>query len=110
MILTTGRADGRTVTAGTEALGITGPMSKHQPCSVYETNHCDLQVLDLTAETYLANGATIDLDVLDVLELAALQPQRRRRKRQRHQEQVRKLQVGSPKPRKHAPCMHKLFQ
>jgi hypothetical protein len=50
-----------------------------------------VQVLDLTAEAYLEDGAVIDLNALDELELAAYQPQRRRRKRQRHQEQVRKL-------------------
>jgi hypothetical protein len=50
-----------------------------------------MQVLDLTAETYLEDGAIIDLDGVDELQLAAYQPQRRRRKRQRLQEQVRKL-------------------
>lgn len=60
-------------------------------------------MLDLTAETYLADGAIIDLDALDGLELAALQPLRRRRKRQRQQEQVHMLAFSNPEPHEGAP-------
>ena len=95
MIWGTGQANGRTSTAGTEALGVTSPALKHQQWSVYDTSCCGLQVLDLTAETYLEDGAIIDLDALDEVELAAYQPQRQRRKRQRLQEQVRKLNIIS---------------
>ena len=91
MILRTGRPDGWTVTAGTKALGVRSPVLRHQQYTLYDTSYCNVQVLDLTAEAYLEDGAVIDLNALDELELAAYQPQRRRRKGQRHQEQVRKL-------------------